>query len=183
MRNSAACDRFDESAYQVGVFAELAPASEAVLLEKLDGGAEEKPAMRPTAGSDLRDRLDTAAAKLGDLRKRALKRGTGDALAAMARVDIEALNPPIREWLRFPFVGAAVLDTRKLVGVTVLAPPLGTTILIEDKGGVSATLIHTTTLVRTVDLRVSTREALRITTHAPTAAEHPVVALNKFGER
>jgi hypothetical protein len=54
------------------VLAELAAASEAVVLEQLDRGTEEEPAVRLTAGRYFGDRLDAATATLGDLLKRAL---------------------------------------------------------------------------------------------------------------
>jgi hypothetical protein len=139
--------------------------------------------VRLTARRYFGDRLDTATTTLGDLFKRALKRRAGDPLAAVARVDIEALDPPIRACWRFRFIGAPVLYTLKLLWVAVLTPPLRASLLIKDQSGVGAALVDAAVLVGTVHVRVSAREAFGIAAHAPAAAKDPVVAHHQFLER
>ena len=61
------------------MLADLSAPGESVLLEQLDGGAEEKPRLRLASNGDLRDRLDKAAACSGDLPEGAFERCVGDA--------------------------------------------------------------------------------------------------------
>ena len=69
------------------VLADLAAAGESELLKEFDGRAEQEAARRLAAGGHLGDGLDKAAAGLGDLVERALKRRPCDALAAMLLVE------------------------------------------------------------------------------------------------
>ena len=167
----------------VSVFAELAAAREAVLLEEFDGRAEEKPAWRLTARGDLGDRLHQTAAALCDLLERTLQRHPSDALAAMSWVDVEALNPPVGTRRRRLFIGAPVLDAGELLGITVLAPALRTPLIVKDKSGVRPSLVDATMLARAILLGIGARQAFGIAAHAPAATEDPVVALDELRER
>ena len=125
-------------AHDPGVLADAATPDEAVLLEELDRRAEEEAALCLATGCHLGDGLDEAAPEMGDLVERPLQACPGDALAAMPLVDEYAGDPPIRPWRSVLVVLALVLDTRELVGATVLAPALGGAVLVDDKRGMSA---------------------------------------------
>jgi hypothetical protein len=115
------------------VLADLADAVKAVLLEKLDGRAEQEAALRLAAGRHLGDRLDKPAAEIGDLVERALQRRPRDALTAVPLVDEEAGDPPVRRRRTVLVVLALVLDARKLGGAAVLAPALCGSVLADDQ--------------------------------------------------
>jgi hypothetical protein len=78
------------------VLADLPAAGEAVLLEELDGGAEQEPARRIPPDGHLGNGLDEAATGAGDLVERACQRRPCDALAAVLLVHVEAGDPPVR---------------------------------------------------------------------------------------
>ena len=80
------------------MFADPANACELVLLEELDGRAEEEAPLRLPACRHLGDRLDQAASELSDLLERALHRGAGDTPTAVSLVDEDARDPPIGTW-------------------------------------------------------------------------------------
>src|SRR4051812_40043708 len=89
-------DRVDVLADDPGVFADLAYAGEAVLVEQFDGRGEQETARGVTALGHLGDRLYEPATELGDLVERALQRGPRRTLTAVLLVDVEAGDPPVR---------------------------------------------------------------------------------------
>jgi len=172
--------RIHPPAHDPCVLANLPAAGESVLLEEFDGSAEKETARRLAARRHLGDGLDEAAAGMGDLVERAFQRHPCDALAAMFLVDVEAGDPPVRTPRRVLLVLALVLDARKFLGAAVLAPPLRGAVLVEDERGVSATCPNPALLDRA--MADPLLAALRVVTNAPTSAEDPVVALDKFRE-
>src|SRR5690348_1456414 len=101
----------DRLAHDPSVLTDLAHALEAVLLEELDGRAEQKPALRLTALGDLRDRLHETAATFGDLTQGAFERGARDALAAVSAVNEDTGDAPIRNGRRDFVVLAPMVDS------------------------------------------------------------------------
>src|SRR5215469_15070092 len=175
-------DRLDNPAHDPGVFADLADAGEAVLLEKLDRRAEQEAALRLTVGGHLRDRLDKPAAHVCDLIERAFQRRPRDALTAVLLVHEEAGDPPVWRRRSGLVILAPVLDARKFFGTTVLAPALRGAILVEDERGMRAAFLDPAFLCGTI-VRRACPGRLGVVAHAPAAAEDPVVALDEFGER
>ena len=116
--------RLDCLAHDPGVFADLADAGEAVLLEKLGRGTEEETALCLAAGGHLGNGLDKPAAELGDLVERAFQRRPRDALTAVFLIDEEAGDPPVRGRRCVLVVFTPVLDTGEFGRAAVLAPPL-----------------------------------------------------------
>jgi hypothetical protein len=119
------------------VFADLAGAGEAVLLEKLGRRAEEEAALRLAAGGHLGDRLDKPAAKMGDLVERAFQRRPRDAVTAVPAVVNADLSPTARA-LRGPraAAGPARHHRRPARGAagrdrTGRAPQIGTELTVE----------------------------------------------------
>jgi len=170
----------DRPAHDPGVLANAATPGEAVLLEELDGRAEEEAALCLATGGHLGDGLDETAAETGDLVERPLQARPGDASTAMPLVDEDAGDPPIRPWWSVLVVLALVLDARELFGATVLAPALGGAVLVDDKRGMSAPRAHAILLgVAIVDSLLC---ALGVIADAPAATVNPVVALDELGE-
>src|SRR4051812_14549842 len=172
--------RANRPADDPGVLAHLPHAGEPVVLEQLDGRAEQEPALRDAAVGHLGDRLDEPAAGRGDLVERTAERGPGDAPTAMLAVDVEAGDPPVGRRRRVLLVDAAVLDVRQLGGAAVLAPALRDAVLVEDQRGVRPAGPHELLLDRAVAGLAGA--ALRVEADAPAAAEDPVVALDDLGE-
>jgi len=182
---SAGCEsstRLDYPAHDPGVFADLADAGEAVLLEKLDCGAEQEAALRLAPGGHLGDRLDKPAAQMGDLVERAFQRRGRDALTAVLLIDVDAGDPPVWGRGRGLVVLAAVLDARKLFGAAVLALALRGAVLVDDERGVRAGFVDAAFLCCTI-VRRARPGRLGVVAHAPAAAEDPVVTLDELGER
>jgi len=179
-RRSGRSHRIDYPAHDPCVLANLPAAGESVLLEEFDGRAEQESARRLAAGGHVGDGLDEAAAGLGDLVESAFERRPRDALAAMFLIDIEASDPPVRTWRRLLLVLAPVFDAREFLGAAVLAPPLCSAVLAEDKRGVGATCPDPVLLDRA--LADPLLAALGVVTDAPAPAEDPVVALDKLRE-
>ena len=91
----------DLATHNPRVLADLASPHEPVLLEQLGGRGEEEPARasRPAVASEIASTI--LAARVRDLRERALEPGSRDPPAAMALVDEDASDPPTRTWRRF----------------------------------------------------------------------------------
>src|SRR5688500_19075232 len=83
----------DLSAHDPRVLADLPSPREPVLLEQLDGRAEQETILSIATSGYFGDRLDKAAAGGGDLRNRAFEPGSRDPLATVPLVDEDAGDP------------------------------------------------------------------------------------------
>jgi hypothetical protein len=122
----------DLAADNPGVLAHLSSPGEPILLEQLDGGAEQEPALSLPSGRHLRDCLDQTAAGGCDLGERTLQPGTRDSAATVALVDEDAGDPPVRTRRRVFRVLAVVLQS-EFLRAAVLTPTLRQRVLVEDK--------------------------------------------------
>jgi hypothetical protein len=92
------------------VLPDLAPTREPVLLEQLDGRAEQESTLGFATGGRLGDRLDEAAAGSCDLRERALERSARDSPTPVPLVHEDAGDPPVRTRWRILEVFTVVLE-------------------------------------------------------------------------
>ena len=122
------------------MLADLASPREPELLEQLGGGAEQEPALSLPSGGCLGDRLDQAAAGIGDLGERAFQPGPGDSAAAMMLVDEDAGDPPAGTGRGILRVLTIVLEP-ELLRTAELAPTLREVVLVEDQCSMRASCL------------------------------------------
>src|SRR5215831_18652282 len=171
-------------AHDPGMLADLPDPAEPVVLEQLDGRAEQEPSNGFATSGHLGDRLDETATCCGDLLEGAAEGSPRDALPAMLFVNVEAGDPPVRQRWRVLFVFAPVLDGRKFFGAAVLAPSLSDPVVVEDQGRVRPALANLGLLggaIPRVTGAVHLR-AFRVKAHAPAAAEDAIIALDYLRE-
>src|SRR5215471_9594008 len=172
-------------AHDPGMLADLPDPAEPVVLEQLDGRAEQEPPNGFATSGHLGDRLDETATRCGDLLERAAEGSPRDALPAMLFVNVEAGDPPVRQRWRVLFVFAPVLDGRKFFGAAVLAPSLSDPVVVEDQRRVRPALANLGLLGGAIP-RVTGAvhlKAFRVKAHAPAAAEDAIIALDYLRER
>jgi hypothetical protein len=162
------------------VLAHLPDPAESVVLEELNGRAEQEAARSLAPGGHLRDGLNQATTSPGDLAEGPGQRFPGDALAAMPFVYPEAGDPPVRTRRSVFVILPPVLDAGEFRRAAVLTPSLRGTAVVQDQRGVRAAFPDPRLFRRAIaDLRLA---ALRVITDAPASPEDPVVALDEFGE-
>lgn len=123
-----------------------------------------------TTGSHFGDRLDQPAARTGDLPEGAFHRGAGDPLTAVAFVNEDARDPPVRTHRLALLVGPAVLE-HKVIAATVLAPALGAAVLVDDKGLVDPAGVDQFMLKRARIIETAPEPPGRALEQAPATAE------------
>src|SRR5215472_15505290 len=129
-------------AHDPGMLADLPDPAEPVVLEQLDGRAEQEPPNGFATSGHLGDRLDETATRCGDLLEGAAEGSPRDAPPAMFFVNVEAGDPPVRQRWRVLFVFAPVLDGRKFFWAAVLAPSLSDPVVVEDQRRVRPALAN-----------------------------------------
>src|SRR5262249_22726796 len=120
-------------------------------------------------------------AGLSDLVKCTFQCRTGDALAAVLLVDVEARDPPVRTRRRVLRVFTPVLDTGELLRAAVLAPSLHGAALVEYQRSMRAAFPDAALLPGTV-LRSVRPGQLGVEAHAPASSKDPVVAFDQLRE-